>query len=410
MILRNVLDFLVPVLWLLLALGWLAYLWVVGRRNGILVALRRLFSRRLLAPLLILIAVSVASASLVFINPTEVGVVVSLLAPKGIREQPLKSGLHLIVPLAEQVVRYPIVWQSYTMSGREMEGDQLGDDAIKARTADGQLVIIDVTSLFHIDPEQVITLHIRWQNRYIEEYIRPALRAAVRREAAKYTVDEINSQKRQLFEQTLNEMIKEAAAAAGGGLVPENILLRNITFSNEYAQSVEQKQTALQGVTEAAYRAKQTANLANGDAEKIRIKARADADALLIQAEAEATARIVRARADAESLNLIGASLQNRPDLLTFRYIDKLSPNIKAMLLPSNAPMILPMPELNDEPHHQANMAKQGEAAAPAVPVDLTPAVMDKPTPVNAAPAAVAGPHALDQPAPVASPAPVPQQ
>lgn len=372
MVLKNVLDFLVPILWLLLGLATLVYFWQQSRRHGLWRALRRLLSWRILVPLGGLVMVTVISAALVFIDPRETGVVVSLISPKGIREQPLPSGLHWIVPLAEQVVRYPIVMQSYTMAIRPREGAELGDDSIRARTADGQVVIIDVTALFRIDPERVVDLHIQWQDRYVRDFVRPAVRAFVRSQAARFNVDEVNSEKRQAFEAALNALSRDHAR--GSGIVPEKILVRNITFSPEYAQSVEEKQTALQRVTEAAYKAKQIANLANGEAEKIRITARADADATVIRAEAHATARVVQARAEAEALNLIGVVLRERSDLLTFRYIDKLAPNMKAMLLPSNAPLILPMPRLDETaPTGEAEPRPTGEGPPESVPGPVVP-------------------------------------
>ena len=351
MVLRSVLDFLVPLLWLLIAVIGISYLWIVGRKRGIFTALRRLFSYRVLWPVLAVMSITVVSASLVFIDPREVGVVVSLLNKDGIRERPLNAGLHWVVPLAEKVVRYPIVMQSYTMSYRPTEGDKLGDDAIRARTSDGQLVIIDVTALFRIDRELAVQLHIDWQDRYIRDFIRPGLRAFVRSQASKFTVDEINSHKRKAFEDALNELAR--SHCEGTGIMTETVLVRNITFSDEYGKSVEQKMTALQRVTEAEYKARQVANLSRGDAEKIKIKAKAEANAVVVLAEADAEAVVVKAKAEAEALSRIARALEDRDNLLTYRYIDKLSPNIKAMLLPNNAPLILPMPELDQQ---QANV------------------------------------------------------
>ena len=34
----------------------------------------------------------------------------------------------------------------------------------------------------------------------------------------------------------------------------------------------------------------------------------------------------------------------DKPELLTYQYITKLSPNIQAMLLPSNQPFLFPLP------------------------------------------------------------------
>ena len=46
-------------------------------------------------------------------------------------------------------------------------------------------------------------------------------------------------------------------------------------------------------------------------------------------------------------MQLIGEALQKNPNLLTYEYINKLSPNIRVMLVPNNAPFLLPLPDLN---------------------------------------------------------------
>ena len=102
-------------------------------------------------------------------------------------------------------------------------------------------------------------------------------------------------------------------------------------------------------MTRAQHEAKQIENLSRGKAERIKILATADAAAIVIEAKAAAEARVLKARAEAKALRLVGEALDRREDLLTFRYIDKLSPNIKAMLLPSDTPLILPLPQLDTE-------------------------------------------------------------
>lgn len=55
---------------------------------------------------------------------------------------------------------------------------------------------------------------------------------------------------------------------------------------------------------------------------------------------------LVKANAQAEALRLISVPLTQDPSLITYEYVQKLSPNIRAMLLPSNAPLLLPMNDL----------------------------------------------------------------
>ena len=376
MMIRTLLDVLVPIIWLLLATGVLFYFWRTRRRHGLSVALKRLFSYRLFAPLTVVLAVTILRAALVFIYPQEIGVVVSILSQGGIRPQPLRGGLHWIVPLAERVVIYPIYYQTLTMSADPAENQMPRDDSVRARTADEQVVTMDITLIFRVDPDNVIKLHIDWQDRYERDFVRPALRSVLRDGVSQYTVNEVNSAKRAVFVEEFETTMQQRAV--GSGLIIESTYIRNIGFSAEYANSVEQKQMAHQGMTRAEYEAKQVENLSRGDAERIKIVAAGEAAAIVIEAKAAAEARVLKAQAEAKALRLVGEALDHREDLLTFRYIDKLSPNIRAMLLPSGTPLMLPLPQLGTEtiPAEKATMEDDRGPAPPdtrSAPVSKAP-------------------------------------
>src|SRR5512136_2662914 len=49
------------------------------------------------------VALTGVAAGLVFIQPEELGIVITAIDPNGIRSQPLSPGLHWIVPFAERV-------------------------------------------------------------------------------------------------------------------------------------------------------------------------------------------------------------------------------------------------------------------------------------------------------------------
>lgn len=362
MMIRNLLNFLVPLVWFLVLLGVGFYLRGVWRRRGVVAALRTLYSYQMLIPLTFALAMTVIRASAVFIEPHQVGVVISILQPGGLRSQPLDAGLHWIVPLAERVKLYPLVIQTYTMSSKPTEGEKLGDDSIAARTADGQLVILDISIMFRLDPAMINDIHVFWQDRYVQDLVRPGLRAMVRTEASKYTVDEINSQRRQDFQRTLDQETKDKYSTHG--IMVEYLLLRNVAFSPEYAASVEEKMMALQGVTQTEYEAQQIANIATGEGERITVRADAKAKAIRIEAEAQADAIVLRGDAEAEALEALSDPLEERPDLLVYRYVDKLSPAMRAMLVPANAPLILPLPNLDDEVARPA----AGDTSKEAIP------------------------------------------
>ena len=321
------------------------------RREGLPIALLRVLSGRVLFPLLVPLGLSLLAQSLLFIPPTQVAVLISYLTPGGIRSQPLRAGLHFIVPILEQEIIYPIAWQTYTMSGKPNEGAKTGDDSIRARTSDGQEIRIDLSIIFRVNYEQVVTLHSEWQDRYIEDFVRPVIRGLVRTQVSQFKVKEVNSSARKDLEATLERLL--TAELGAKGLIVDQLLLRDISFTDEYAAAIEHKQVALEDEERAIHEAQEMRNLAAGQRDQLTLVAAGEADAMrlkiTVQAEAEAEAIRVKAQAQTEALQLIAVALTQNPNLITYEYVQKLSPNIRAMLVPNNAPLILPLPDLMSE-------------------------------------------------------------
>jgi regulator of protease activity HflC (stomatin/prohibitin superfamily) len=312
--------------------------------GGMRDAMQVLVTRRVVLAFLLALTLTLVSASLVFVEPQEVGVVISLTNRDGYRPQPMRSGLHWIVPLAERVVRYPIAWQTYTMSTEPLEGAKPGDDSIAARTSDGQAVYLDSSVIFKIDPNEAIRIHIDFQNRYMNDFIRPIIRGIVRTEVSQFTADEVNSSKRKNLEATLEEELRTAFVEKG--FILDRFLLRNIGFSDEYASAIEEKQVAEQERTRREFQAEQIRKLAEGQRDKTKLEAQGVADAAILKGQAEAQVILLKAQAEAQALRLINEILEKNPNLITFRYVDKIGPGVKVMLLPSNNPFLLNLSDL----------------------------------------------------------------
>lgn len=285
------------------------------------------------------LVLTAASAGLVFIQPTERGVVISALVD-GVRPEELQPGLNWVVPFLENVITYPITRQTYTMSIAPEEGAIRGDDSVEARTSDGQVVRVDASVIFSIDPGRVVEAHIKWQGEYVNNLIRTVSRGVIRDAVSQFGVEEVVTTQRFALLQAIEEDLQ--AALDEGGFILHDFVLRNIAFSEEYADSVEQKQIAEQRAQEAAFVVQQRAQ----EAEQARQIAQGQADAAVIEAEGRAQARIIEAEAEQEALLLIADALEDNPDLITFEYIQKLSPGIQVMLVPSDNPYLLPLPSL----------------------------------------------------------------
>jgi len=287
---------------------------------------------------LVAVAVTSVSAGLVFLQPEQRGVVISAVAPKGYREQALQPGLHWIIPFFENVVTYQIKTQTYTMSKTTGEGAVQGDDSITARTFDGQQIYVDASVIYKIDPEKVVDVHIQWQNRYQDDLVRAQSRGITRDAVSQYNVEEVVSTKRSELAKEIHDNL--AQKLSDNGLILVDYVLRNITFTPEYAASVEQKQIADQQAQQAKFVVEQRKQ----EAEQARQVAQGQADAVVINSKGLADGRVIQAQAEAKALDLIARALQNNPDLLTYTYISKLAPGIQVMLVPNNTPYLLPLP------------------------------------------------------------------
>ena len=276
-------------------------------------------------------------AGLVFVEASERGVVRTIRAG-GVRSDPLGPGLHWIVPVVEQVVTYSISNQSYTMSAVALEGQVQGDDSIRARTKDGQEVILDASVIYQIDPNKVVQLHIVWQNRYQDGIVRPEARGIIRDAVSQYGVEEVVSSKRVEMVQIITDEL--STTLAQNNLVLLDFVLRDIHFSEGYAAAVEQKQIAEQ----LAQQAELTVEQKRQEAEQARQVAQGQADAAVIAAKGAAEARLIQAEAEAQANALVAESLRDRPELLQYQYILKLAPGVQTIFVPTGNQFILPLP------------------------------------------------------------------
>ncbi len=264
--------------------------------------------------------------------------VISAFAPGGYRQEPLEPGLSWVIPFFESVEIYSISYQTYTMSIATEEGQRPGDDSIAARTADGQEILVDASVIFGVDPEQVVRVHILWQNRYEDELVRAQARSIIRDAVSQFNVNEVVTLKR--FE-LINQVNSEMSTVLGeNGLLMVDFVIRNISFSPEYAAAVSRSRLPSSSPGSGLLVEKKIQ-----EAEQARQEAQGLADAVVIAAEGQAQARILEAEAEAEALRVQAEVLAQYPELLTYVYITKLSPNVEVMFLPYDSPFIFPLPE-----------------------------------------------------------------
>jgi regulator of protease activity HflC (stomatin/prohibitin superfamily) len=188
----------------------------------------------------VIIIAGIAISSIVQIGPGEVGV--QKLFGK-VNNKVLESGLNMVNPLVE-VVNFDIRTQNYTMSGVHDEGDKTGDDAIRVLSADGLEVIIDLTVLYKVLPNEAPRILKEIGTDYRNTIVRPVCRTKIRDNAVYYDAVALYSTKRDEFQSRIFKTIEGNFKERG--LVLEQLLVRNITLPASVKTTIEGKINAEQ--------------------------------------------------------------------------------------------------------------------------------------------------------------------
>jgi regulator of protease activity HflC (stomatin/prohibitin superfamily) len=155
----------------------------------------------------------------------------------------LESGLNLINPLVE-VVTFDIRTQNYTMSGVHDEGDKAGDDAIRVLSADGLEVVIDLTALYKVVPNEAPRILKEIGTDFKNTIVRPICRTKIRDNAVYYDAVALYSSKRDEFQTRIFKSIEGDFKTRG--LILEQLLVRNITLPESVKATIESKINAEQ--------------------------------------------------------------------------------------------------------------------------------------------------------------------
>ena len=97
---------------------------------------------------------SVVSQGILIVSPQEVAVIFNTIDGE-LEVPPRLSGTSIVIPVLQSASIYPIEQQEYTMSSARGEGSRAAeDDSVEGRSLDGQVVFLDMTVIYSIDPSQ----------------------------------------------------------------------------------------------------------------------------------------------------------------------------------------------------------------------------------------------------------------
>jgi regulator of protease activity HflC (stomatin/prohibitin superfamily) len=158
------------------------------------------------------------------------------------------------------------------MSAIHGEGAQEGDDAIRVLSNDGLEVVIDLTVLYRIVPQDAPKILKGIGENYTDKIVRPVTRTRIRDNAVYYDAVALYSTKRNEFQQRIFKTIEVDFKKRG--LVLEQLLIRNINLPASVKATIESKINAEQDAQKMTF----VLQKEKQEAERKRVEAQGIAD------------------------------------------------------------------------------------------------------------------------------------
>ncbi|MEA3449487.1 MAG: prohibitin family protein, partial [Patescibacteria group bacterium] len=229
-----------------------------------------------------------------------------------VRDAELKSGFHLVIPLAK-VTRMSIRTEEYTMSIVQGEGQRYGSDVITALTKEGLNVDLDMTVLYRLEEEKASDVYRELGLNFDEKIIRPTIRTAIRDVIAQFEAKDIYSDKREEAANKIKDQLTNDLSERG--IIIESVLLRNVVLPPNLANAIQEKLQAEQ------------------EAEKY--------DFVLDKEKKEKERKIIEAEGRRDSQKIINESLST--NYLYFLYINELKDREGTVYVPTSPSTGMPL-------------------------------------------------------------------
>jgi regulator of protease activity HflC (stomatin/prohibitin superfamily) len=224
------------------------------------------------------------------------------------------QGVTLVWPVISQTAQYDLRRLEYTMSSVEGEGRKSNmDDSLWSPTKEGLQVGIDLTVWHHLDPQRLINIHQKIGPDYEEKIIRPAVRSVIRLVISEYAVMDVYSSRRAGIQDEINVKIK--ALLEKDGFMIDEVVLRDVRFTEQFGKAIEAKQIAQQSAEQMKY--------------------------VLEKEQREAERKVIEAQGRAKAIETINEALRQNPNYIRYLYVDKLSDKISVIVSDQNTIMDL---------------------------------------------------------------------
>ncbi|MFN8391666.1 MAG: prohibitin family protein [Bdellovibrionota bacterium] len=233
--------------------------------------------RGILAGALIIVALSVVLGSVYIVQPGTRGVVVTLgKVEPGFRPEGMGFRMPFVtsvIPISIRQIARPVVAQCYS--------------------SDLQQVNIEVKVLYRIPEEAVVSIYQQFAGDPFDTLIAPRVNEAIKEITALQSAEAIVKKREEIKTAALDAARKKI----GKVLDIEDLVLQNISLSQELETAIEAKMVQEQTAAKARFVQQQT--------------------------EIEANTAVIRAKGEAESIKIRGEALTANPSFISLQIIEK---------------------------------------------------------------------------------------
>ena len=245
---------------------------------------------------------------------------------------PLAEGLHLVVPIQDEVVNVEIRTKKF-------------EKATTSASRDLQDVSTSVALNYHLAPELVHKMYREVGLDYENRIINPAVDETVKQVTALYNAEELIT-KRSFVKQDIENVLAERLLRFD--IILDQISITDFRFTDQFSSAIEAKVTAEQQALEQENRirveeakAQQKEAIAEGDKLARIQQAEGIKQAQITEAEGKAQAILLEANAERERLELIANAIQNNPEILEYLRILNWNGELPETLLNGNGEDIM---------------------------------------------------------------------
>jgi regulator of protease activity HflC (stomatin/prohibitin superfamily) len=150
----------------------------------------------------------------------------------------------------------------------------------------------------------VASIHQKIGPDFEEKIIRPAVRSVIRLVISEYPVMDVYSAKRAQIQDEINVKIKQLLEK--DGFVIDEVVLRDVRFTEEFTKAIEAKQVAQQSAEQMKY--------------------------TLEKESKEAERKVIEATGRANAIEVINRALAQNPNYIKYLYVDKLSDKVNVIV------------------------------------------------------------------------------